>query len=204
MNNAEIARVAKRGLAMNRPCLKDWHGQCYAAACELENYLEGHARYGAWWGPVGKVARLFFTVVELGNGEQFTRHGWFELPDGLICDPTRWAFEDLEPYIYVGPNDYYDLGANHLKELVRNPAPLFSPAEKPVAVGFGTELWRWIIEVSGVEHAQPTLPLVFWLVNLPLSILGERAALIYRALREAGYEALIPIDNREFVLGQAR
>lgn len=46
---------------------------------------------------------MFYTRSKAG----FCRHGWVELEDGCVLDPTRWVFEHVEPYIYVGdPSDF--------------------------------------------------------------------------------------------------
>lgn len=42
-------------------------------------------------------------------GDIVCDHCWIKMPDGRICDPTRWQFEDKPPYIYFGvPSDNYD------------------------------------------------------------------------------------------------
>ena len=53
------------------------------------------------------------------DGSTVTDHGWIELDDGNICDPTRWTLDDTEPDIYVGPmTGEYDLnGARWEREL---------------------------------------------------------------------------------------
>lgn len=36
-------------------------------------------------------------------------HAWFRLPDGQVFDPTKWAMDEVPPYVYVGPEtDSYD------------------------------------------------------------------------------------------------
>ena len=32
-----------------------------------------------------------------------TFHFWIRTPDGRVVDPTRWCYEDVTPYIHVGP-----------------------------------------------------------------------------------------------------
>ena len=84
---------------------KKWPGKCYEIACAIlkTNIIKGKARYGHWLGPV-KEKTMF-------DKKPIIHHGWIECDD-LIVDPTRWVFEGVKPYIYVGENDFYDIGGN--------------------------------------------------------------------------------------------
>ncbi len=203
--NATQLRRAKKLLVDSKGSLEQWFGRCYQAAICLEDAGLGTARYGLWWGPVARKAQLLFQIAELDNGLSFTRHGWLELPDGEICDPTRWAFEGVEPYIWVGGNDHYDHGGNRLRKLVPQPAPPYE-AENYIECDFEDDTWWWVQQLaivdikSGDVHTAPTLPLLFWLANLPPETLGTRAEEIYRVILDAGYAAFIPIDNQEVVI----
>lgn len=42
---------------------------------------------------------------------------------------------------------------------------------------------------------------LMWLGNYPLHLFEEHAAAVYKAIIEAGFPAMIPIDNRTEVLG---
>jgi hypothetical protein len=78
---------------------KGWKGHCYSVACTLNRELGLGWRevYGHYLGRVhpksyfGKRARIL----------PFQNHGWLELPDGRVFDPTRWVFENAPPYLYV-------------------------------------------------------------------------------------------------------
>lgn len=76
-----------------------WAGRCYEIASRIvkAGLVDGEAVYGHWIGRVhprsyfGKRANL-----------PFVAHGWVLLKDGRVLDPTRWAFEAVEPYLFVG------------------------------------------------------------------------------------------------------
>lgn len=104
---AEVARV------IGMPA-RTWPGNCHVVATALIQSgllgsLEAHhgrarALYGVYTGPThpkGYVA-----------GRPMARHGWIELEHGLVVDPTRWAFEAKEPFLWVGGTADYDCGAN--------------------------------------------------------------------------------------------
>ena len=76
-----------------------WKGRCYAIACAIVefNLVEGTAVYGHWTGPIAATS-LFANRRDLG----FCHHGWIILKDGRVLDPTRWVFESVDPYIFVG------------------------------------------------------------------------------------------------------
>ncbi|MCP4427241.1 MAG: hypothetical protein GY803_22360 [Chloroflexi bacterium] len=92
-----------------------WAGQSYATAVALVRHglIKGTVRYGYWLGPVAPESPFF--------GRPIISHGWVDLGDDHVCDPTRWVFEAVDPYIYEGPNDHYDFGGNYLRALIGNP-----------------------------------------------------------------------------------
>src|SRR3990167_10839307 len=104
MNTSTIKRTALKILKDQRGSLSEWRGRCYAAVLQLQHRGLGTARYGLWWGPVCPEARMLFTVTSVGNCT-FSPHGWLDLEDGRVCDPTRWAFGGADPYLYIGAND---------------------------------------------------------------------------------------------------
>ena len=38
----------------------------------------------------------------------FVPHGWIVTNEDEVVDPTRWVFENVEPYIFVGIDDHAD------------------------------------------------------------------------------------------------
>lgn len=179
-----------------------WRGRCHEIAALLLKHklVRGKLRYGHWTGIVMKGSRLDYYP----NG--LVRHGWVELADGTIVDPTRFDFEQKPPYIYVGKNDYYDAGGNLERLSTLSPAPKFDPQDKllllqisdnPTASFLISNLQRPIRNHQLVI----TIHQAFWLANLPLQILGKNAKQIYKSLIAAGQEGLIPIDNNQMILG---
>lgn len=84
--------------------VKNWPGNCYAIACAIAKagLVDGEAVYGHWIGTVHPKS-MFYSRSRAG----FCRHGWVQLSDGRVLDATRWVFENVAPYIYVGdPEDF--------------------------------------------------------------------------------------------------
>ncbi len=131
------------------------------------------------------------------RGLPFARHGWIQCDDGRICDPTRWAFEGAEPYIWVGPNNSnYDPGGNIWRQRMERPCPPFNPESKQISLQFTEPLDELaIMDLLGNPPAV-TRDHVFWLANLSFLTLGLVLARgLYQALYTAGLKALVPIDN---------
>lgn len=80
-----------------------WAGRCYEISCRIveAGLLPDGASpvYGHWLGPV-EPGSVFYKKHKL----PFIRHGWVLLDsdEEKVFDPTRWAFEMKEPYLYVG------------------------------------------------------------------------------------------------------
>jgi len=80
-----------------------WKGRCFeiASAMVSAGLVKGVAVYGHWVGPIARSSH-FADRRKLG----FTNHGWVILEDGeTVVDPTRWVFEDRQPYIFVGQKE---------------------------------------------------------------------------------------------------
>ena len=180
-----------------------WPGKCYGVAGEIlkAGLVEGaELHYGHWLGPVSESC----PVEGFKNGAPFQRHGWIEREDGSIVDPTRWVFEGAEPYIYEGPNDYYDVGGNVYREASLRPCPDYDPTEERTTLAvwkFDGDAHRYVMDEI-FDHAPGiTAPMAWWLANLPLQRLDVHARPIYLALVDCGLRARIPIDNYRLVLG---
>lgn len=84
--------------------VENWPGNCYAIACAVAKakLVDGEAVYGHWTGDVHPKS-MFYARSRAG----FCRHGWVQLSDGRVFDATRWVFENVPPYIYIGdPEDF--------------------------------------------------------------------------------------------------
>jgi hypothetical protein len=173
-----------------------WEGQCYGIALALVEHglIEGKPRYGHWLGAVAP-GTLF-------HGKPLVPHGWVELDRGRIADPTRWVFEGTEPYIYIGENDYYDMGGNVYRSMNLKPPPQWEKTEKQkVYDELPPEAAAHIAALLGYTGRSLSLGQRFWLLNLPLHLLEPHTRAIYRCAVENGDSAIIPIDNRWYVLG---
>ena len=179
--------------------VEEWAGNCHGISELLLTHgvVKGKLRYGHWTGPVSSDTD--FSKYPKG----LVRHGWIELPDKRIVDPTRYVFESVEPYIYVGENDYYDAGGNVFRKENMRPVPQFSESEKQVILASEDLAEQFIFESLGRVAENGSVPVTikqaFWLANLPLDILGVAARQIYQALILAEQGALIPFDNQQLV-----
>lgn len=178
-----------------------WRGHCHEVASMIlgAKLVAGKLRYGHWIGPVHP--KSMFAKYPHG----IVRHGWIERADGTIVDATRFEFENAEPYIYVGKNDYYDAGGNRFRMDNLKPAPDFDDRErqfilKSVRAYNGFVKKRIDYRIIGCDVII-TLKQAFWMANAPLSVLGKSAKDVFEALIEMGLGAFIPIDNRHIVLG---
>jgi hypothetical protein len=85
--------------------VRNWHGNCYAIACQIikKKLVKGRAIYGHYKGPVAHTG-----YWKDQRDRPFQRHGWIKLADDRILDPTRWSFEDKEPYITIIEETTFD------------------------------------------------------------------------------------------------
>lgn len=106
-----------------------WPTRCYAVADALfrsglirDSGLGPHWRaHGAWDGPVAPGSPFAARGV--------AQHGWIEFERGFVVDPTRWVFEDVDPYLAVAPIGEYDLGKTRLVDRSRMRRPRTGPGE---------------------------------------------------------------------------
>ena len=186
----------------------EWDGRCHEIACRIVRcgLIAGKAVYGHYRGPIARGSR-WTRYRSVG----FVRHGWIVTDDNKIIDPLRWSFENVSPYIYetrldpkTGLNDEYDEGGNVLRKQLMTPCP--SARQKPsdrVRLSFDLRTTPSFVSAlidDTCGDANLTMAQVFWLANLPLTVLGDFADDIYAAICRAGHQAFIPIDNRRKVL----
>ena len=77
-----------------------WVARCYEISCRIvaAGLVEGEAVYGHWTGDVATGSHF----ADRGKRLPFVQHGWILLKDGRVLDPTRWVFENVAPYLYIG------------------------------------------------------------------------------------------------------
>lgn len=109
--------------------LEKWGGHCYqvVAAFLAADVLE----------------RAVPVTGNYDDGDNVTDHAWLKLPDGRICDPTRYWLEGKRPYIFVGKPDkcYDEKGLRWARELAEIRRKLI-PAPDLRAVFDTLEDWK--------------------------------------------------------------
>jgi hypothetical protein len=183
----------------------EWAGKCYEVACVAAELVDGAVPvYGHYLGLV--VQGTLFEDVACG----FVQHGWVQLPDGRVLDPTRWVFEGAVPYIWVGSDDEYDEGGNRFREALLGPPPPFD-ADGEVFEVTANELpaagWQVIEKLldldaqylEGLEPGWLCREQLFWLANVDPRRMRGQARAIYAMLEQFELRGFIPIDNLRMV-----
>jgi hypothetical protein len=185
----------------------DWEGNCFAIACVVAELLGGRASavYGHYTGPVDPGG--YWSPAPHG----FHQHGWVRLPDGRVLDPTRWSFENVEPYLYLGEADHYDEGGNDFRDLFRGPPPpwRWDPKDsktRPVALTTVTDrsdpVYVVIARILGRDQVRfgeclvITAEQLFYVANTHYDKLAPAQPEIYYAFEQAGWLQAVPIDNQ--------
>jgi len=181
-----------------------WPGNCHRIASLFLTHkiCEGRLCYGLYHGRISPKS--------IFGGRPFTHHGWIE--NNLIVDPTRWAFECVKPYVYIGVNNgEYDFGGNDLKKKLRRPCPPFNPKDKVFDYSvLRPEIQHMLSLFFVINFSHPvksagrintiiSLHQLGWLANLPpdMFYVEDSAKEIYLWIAYMGWKAFIPIDNRE-------
>lgn len=179
-----------------------WAGNCTRISQAFIDFgvAVGEVMRGHWLGPIATNSRFY--------GRSFTQHSWIETCDSTIVDPTRFAFEGVEPYVWHGDysENYYDKGGNIIRSMLLKPCPPYNVAEREVTLVLNdveTEYIKEWIDDQGfntLDGYVVSSSIAFWLANLPLTKLGLIAKSLYIALSAAGLKAAIPIDNYRMVM----
>ena len=173
---------------------RNWPGNCSAVAAQC--YLHGLVPrrslvcYGLYHGSIHPDS------IFAGRG--VCHHGWVELPDGRIYDPTRWTFTCEQPYVWIslsGRHPNYDLGgASQWKHI---PAPsVTSPAMHKLRKSQVARLSRFfrLVQPDGLDRNQ-----WHWLAHRHPDELQGDARWIYQLMQKLGLQAMIPIDFKRYV-----
>jgi hypothetical protein len=194
---------------------ENWAGKCYAIATAVHRAAEeagkgigGRVVYGHFTGFVHPLGH-FGARAALG----FEQHGWIDLGDGNVLDPTRWVFENVDPYVYEGPGDDYDEGGNRLREMNQRACPSAGESETLQTLQLTTGAMALVGAISGGQLKAAPMSAIdgkvqlhltakqgHWIAGLALPVLGDYAGDVFSALVEAGMSVYIPIDNRLKVL----
>lgn len=185
-----------------------WEGQCYGMACIAAELLGGDATavYGHYLGEVSPDGYWFRKT-----GCSFIQHGWVLLPDGRVLDPTRWSFENVEPYLYLGEADVYDEGGNAFRQALRGPPPpwrwdpddsMVTPVNLQTVTSRADSVYRVIVRILGPDEVRfgkwlvITREQLFYVANTHYEMLAPSQAALYKAFEAAGYAEAVPFDNR--------
>ncbi len=173
--------------------VKDLAWNCAAVARALEELMQEHgaearAVYGFYHGPCK------------GKTQPFYRHGWVVADDGrTVWDPTRWVFEGVEPYIFVGPlesHQEYDEGMRKIRALARLPFPATAEHKRVTTFNWSPKTASYLWDLfGGFEPYSLNFVQVLWLANHDCEALGEHIDEVYSALVANDHETCIPIDN---------
>lgn len=179
---------------------EEWKGNCYgiASLCLDKGLVpNGILRYGHYRGPIHKDS-----MFAKSRGMGFCQHGWIELPDNTVWDPTRWVFENVEPYIYIGKNDHYDVGGNIHRMATRMPAPKFDESAKMIELVAEDAVLNIVKDILR-DHRQGnkfTINQVGWIANEDPRTFGNMAKSFYKSLEKCKMDAFVPVDNWRMVM----
>ena len=171
----------------------EWEGNCHGIAYKIvkSGMIDGKVERGYWIGGVSKTS-IFY-------GKPIIPHSWIRMSNGKIADPTRWCFEQVEPYIFVGDDSCYDAGGNHHRKANMQSPPEFNSQHKPANIKFPKSCNQFVMELVG-NPPYLTINQAFWLGNLSLDVLQPHAKAIYTAFEKCKEGAIIPIDNYNIVM----
>lgn len=169
-----------------------WHGKCTLLSHAAQALVGGVAVYGDYCGFISKDG--FW-----GDRSGFpNHHGWVLLDDKLVLDPTRWSFENKEPYIYIGDGAEkdeadYDEGSNRMRSML-TPSECPLPSGKLAVLEFEDKMERdfWK-KMTRTRTDKITIEQAMWVANLPYN--PALADLAYGVLARSGFKAFIPFDN---------
>jgi hypothetical protein len=194
--------------------LRAWDGHCHAVSAALAARVGGVVRRGIFTGETTWGAMFH---------ERPCQHSWIELPDERVCDPTRPAFTCCARWpLWIGPAGEYDVCG------CRSQSPADPPPDSWDLTNWkGEEVdmfdlrlgsYDYVGDLCGVDpefvhEEEPSgVELTFrqcaWLAGLPIrdaegpGVLSRFfAAEVYEELIRVGLDALIPIDRRDWILG---
>jgi hypothetical protein len=199
MKAPTVARCVK---AFGLPT-EEWKGKCFQLASKMVKVglVQGEPVYGHWRGPVLKGTHFYKRSAPL-----FVPHGWVLLPDGRICDPTRWVFYGSAPFIFLGENNgQYDEGGNRFRESVFGQPPPYELEDKQFVIPksvMDSKTWRFVEVLLDIQIEQVPGVLSWhqlcWLANCSPRTLGEHLGGVYEALVKLDHLSLMPIDNQRY------
>ena len=176
---------------------EEWHGKCSQLAHTAIAVLgHGNYAYGHYHGDVDPDG--------FWENRAFQRHGWVLLDDGRVLDPTRWSFENVEPYIYIGENDSdYDEGGNAVRTAFRMPCPNVEDGD-PADLEEIMSSRYFFEELTGTPFNKITRQQAAWVASESYDRLGFAVAPVYETLIANDLQVFIPIDNYNRAVREGR
>lgn len=193
-----------------------WPGRCHEVALAAASLIDdGEAVYGHYRGPVDPHG-----YWGSRSHHPFVQHGWVQLDDGGVLDPTHWSFLDEEPGIAIfdewEAEEEYDRGGNRTRTDMMRPPPPWDPSTKVGARGTAGAVSLPVPKGSDLEMALNTLlgedqhgtgenddgyvitiMQAMWLANAPYDTLAPHQKDVYGMLGKAGLRGFVPQDNWE-------
>lgn len=170
----------------------EWHGKCTLISQSVVQLglVTGDAVYGHYRGPVDHKS---YWIGKSVCG--FIQHGWVLLRDGRVLDPTRFSFENVDPYIHIGDADPdYDEGGNIWRAASREPCP--EAGGKPAGMKAESQIIEELFEhLTDTPFSKITWAQAHWVATLTPEELDFSVADIYKTLKDNDLKALIPHDN---------
>lgn len=199
MGKKEFVRPTLEQFEVKLGKAKEWEGRCFeiaSAAVRHKFFPKGSvAVYGHWIGPIAE--KSMFNI-----GTFFAQHGWVQIPDGSVCDLTRWGFTCEDPFIYWGKNDHYDEGGNIFRTASFGECPKFDTKEEIFSLKFPGKAHLFVAVLINNVTVPPgtmTKSQLFWLANQAPQILAPHTKDIYTTLGKADFRGLVPIDNWKMI-----
>lgn len=198
-----------------------WVAKCHGIATGLVDagLAPGRVVRGMWLGPIAET--LCDGTPSPFAGRPLTQHSWAESEEGVL-DPTRWAFEGVEPYIFTGPRGpEYDVGSNIVRSWVQTfggnkPPSVDGPAVVLSMPSACADMTSSILdganasplcqgadpEREGFSEVEMSIYQAHWLANLDpeRELVPDHVPDLYRALQQADLDGLVPIDNWNYWL----
>jgi len=178
-----------------------WHGKCAQIADHAAELVDGGTNiYGHYLGekdPDGYWGKR--------SNIPFEQHGWVLLDDGRILDPTRFSFENKEPYIYLGDSmGEYDEGGNKWRETMLRPCPSPIGGRKHSLKNLSGPEKSALEHVTETPFEMITFEQLGWAASLPYNRLGMFVHFVYTALKKNNLGGFIPLDNWKLAVREGR
>lgn len=174
--------------------LHEWPGNCYAVAAKIYQAhmvpRRSRVRYGTYHGEIASGS--------IFQGREFTHHGWIELPDNRIYDPTKWVFTDTVPEVWIGEySDDYDIASQRLTAALAQYSPPSLVAEK---VKLTRKEARVLAAYVPDLKDSVSLADIYRIAHMPPSVLGNLGRPLYTVIKNLGHACFIPFDFWQLVM----